>query len=114
MEESIDPKNIREIELLEELLNYYVDFPSTEASHITGLENIFRDAKILGYFPTRLLTLTIHGLDKKVYENQPVVFCDGAKDEAVIWGVPKQKVPGQDEGHPDFRLFTYKIIREGE
>ena len=61
-----------------------------------------------------MLTLTLHGLDKKVYENQPVVFCNGAKDEAVIWEVQRQLQLGEFEGHPDFRLFTYRIIRSEE
>lgn len=117
MEESlyIDPRKIREIELLEDIWNYGdVQLPRTEASEITRLENMVKDTKKFGYLPFRLLTLTIKGIDGKVYENQPVVFCDGAKDEAVIWEVPQNLLLGQSEGNPDFRLFTYKIIRSEE
>lgn len=101
-----DVTNAKEIELTEEILRY--NSPYRGETQITALQQIFHEStQRFGYFPHRLLNVTLHDLEGKVHENQPVILCDGSKDEAVIWQKPQK----EKDAHPDLGLYVFKLIK---
>lgn len=101
-----DVTNAKEIKLTRQVIRY--NSPYRGEAQITALQQIFQEStQRFGYFPHRLLSVTVHDLEGKVHKTQPAILCDGPKDEAVIWQKPRE----EKNAHPDLGLYVFKLIK---